>query len=63
VKLWQNKNSAYLRRRCWFNVAADGALNEGGKVTQSFRFLQSKEIAHKQLTELLGKPCMSEKPK
>jgi uncharacterized protein (TIGR00730 family) len=35
-------------------AVADGALNEGGKVTGVLpHFLQSKEIAHKNLTELI----------
>ena len=43
-------------------AVADGALNEGGKVTGVLpRFLQSKEIAHKQLTELILVETMHER--
>lgn len=43
-------------------AVADGALNEGGKVTGVLpHFLQSKEIAHKNLTELLIVETMHER--
>jgi len=43
-------------------AVADGALNTGGKVTGILpRFLQSKEIAHKQLTELVLVETMHER--
>jgi uncharacterized protein (TIGR00730 family) len=43
-------------------AVADGALNKGGKVTGVLpRFLQSKEIAHKQLTELILVETMHER--
>lgn len=43
-------------------AVADGALNEGGKVTGVLPcFLQSKEIAHKQLTELILVETMHER--
>jgi predicted Rossmann-fold nucleotide-binding protein len=35
-------------------AVADGALNEGGKVIEFHQILQSKEIAHLQLTELIS---------
>jgi uncharacterized protein (TIGR00730 family) len=41
---------------------ADGALNSGGKVTGVLpHFLQSKEIAHKELTELILVETMHER--
>lgn len=43
-------------------AVADGALNEGGKVTGVLpHFLQSKEIAHKNLTELILVETMHER--
>ena len=43
-------------------AVADGALNAGGKVTGVIpHFLQSKEIAHKQLTELILVETMHER--
>lgn len=43
-------------------AVADGALNEGGKVTGVLpHFLQSKEIAHKNLTELIIVETMHER--
>ncbi|MDR2235471.1 MAG: TIGR00730 family Rossman fold protein [Chryseobacterium sp.] len=43
-------------------AVADGALNSGGKVTGVLpHFLQSKEIAHKQLTELILVETMHER--
>jgi uncharacterized protein (TIGR00730 family) len=43
-------------------AVADGALNAGGKVTGVLpHFLQSKEIAHKQLTELILVETMHER--
>jgi len=43
-------------------AVADGALNEGGKVVGVLPyFLQSKEIAHKQLTELILVETMHER--
>ncbi|SEW48176.1 hypothetical protein SAMN05421841_3738 [Chryseobacterium wanjuense] len=43
-------------------AVADGALNEGGKVTGVLpHFLQSKEIAHKSLTELILVETMHER--
>lgn len=43
-------------------AVADGALNAGGKVTGVLpHFLQSKEIAHKQLTELVLVETMHER--
>jgi uncharacterized protein (TIGR00730 family) len=43
-------------------AVADGALNNGGKVTGVLpHFLQSKEIAHKELTELILVETMHER--
>ncbi|MCS3529850.1 TIGR00730 family Rossman fold protein [Chryseobacterium sp. JUb7] len=43
-------------------AVADGALNSGGKVTGVLpHFLQSKEIAHKELTELILVETMHER--
>ena len=43
-------------------AVADGTLNEGGKVTGVLpHFLQSKEIAHKNLTELILVETMHER--